>query len=140
MQIDHLQMTLRQNKSEIDALFLAHEEHEGDFSESLITLEAKGRADDVLLTQVLNQVEVAFALPGVKANRVIPMAAKSIAPSRIHVIEWQAIERDDAYDINEDDLKVISQTTYQSFHQSLELVNNAAGIFSLLTNTCSTPL
>jgi hypothetical protein len=90
--IDHLQSSLKLRKREIDALFLAEQNDDGKKRELAISLEAKGAADDILEDQLVGQVEVVLKEltdTGVIPDpMVIPMAAKTVAPSVILIIEF----------------------------------------------------
>ncbi|HEX4606497.1 MAG TPA: hypothetical protein VH724_21035 [Candidatus Angelobacter sp.] len=100
IQLDHLQMNVKLSRSEIDALFLAIEElGENIRKEVLVTCEAKGRNDDILETQVLEQVRAAFRFrlaSNVQAVGVLPMAIKAFAPSQIFVVEFESINEEQA--------------------------------------------
>ena len=95
IQLDHLQMNVKLSRSEIDALFLALEDVGEDVRrEVLVTCEAKGKNDDILETQVLEQVRAAFRFrlaSSVEAVGVLPMAIKAFAPSQIFVVEFESI-------------------------------------------------
>jgi hypothetical protein len=95
IQLDHLQMNVKLSRSEIDALFLALEDVGQDVRrEVLVTCEAKGKNDDILETQVLEQVRAAFRFrlaSSVEAVGVLPMAIKAFAPSQIFVVEFESI-------------------------------------------------
>ncbi|MBA3946871.1 MAG: hypothetical protein H0X37_20195 [Herpetosiphonaceae bacterium] len=94
VQIDHVQMSVKLAHSEIDALFLGIEDVGSKaMQEVIICCEAKGLRDDVLENQILRQAQAVFKLKGVSQNIVIPMAIKAIGRSRVHVIEFDAVER-----------------------------------------------
>jgi hypothetical protein len=99
MQIDLLQTNVKLARAEIDALYLGLEQPttgEGDEPrEVLITCEAKGRGDDILPDQVLAQVAAAFHMRGMDIDRVLPMAAKAVAPSEVHVVQFAPVNRAD---------------------------------------------
>jgi len=99
LQIDLLQTNVKLARSEIDALYLGLQQQasgEGDEpQEVLITCEAKGRGDDILSDQILAQVVAAFRMRGMHIDRVLPLAAKAIAPSKIHVVQFALVHRAD---------------------------------------------
>ncbi len=97
MQVDHLQMSVKQRKTEIDALFLVIEQDaEGRTHEIILCCEAKGRRDDILEGQALRQAKAVFKMEGVTQDTVIPIVAKAFAPSTIYIVEFAAVRREDA--------------------------------------------
>ena len=93
IQLDHLQTNIKLSGSEIDALFLGVQQGKDEqVSEAIVCCEAKGRRDDILPQQILNQVRAAYAM-GIEQNLVIPLAVKAIAPSRVWVVEFEPVER-----------------------------------------------
>lgn len=112
VQIDLLQMGIKQAGSEIDALFLAIEPaEENQFTEMLVTLEAKGRRDDILLEQIIAQVKAVFRMSGVTQDAVIPTAAKNLGGSQIHVLQFAPVLRADAASLQE--LTMESEAVYE---------------------------
>ena len=112
LQIDHLQMSVKLAKSEIDALFLAIEETaDGGTRELIVSCEAKGRRDDILEDQVLRQVAAVLGMSGVTQSMVLPIVIKALGPSEVHVIEFDAISRSDAD--AQQSLSVASEARYQ---------------------------
>lgn len=94
VQIDHLQMSVKLRRAEIDALFLAIEEVNGSRTQEVIVCcEAKGRSDDILEDQVLSQVEAVFGSKGITQDLVIPVAIKARAPSEVWVLEFETVSR-----------------------------------------------
>ena len=94
VQLDHLQMSVRLARTEIDALFLAVEEIGPDETrEVIVCCEAKGIRDDILEDQVIRQVQAVFRMAEVSQNRVLPIAVKALRPSEIYVVEFEAVER-----------------------------------------------
>jgi hypothetical protein len=93
-QIDLLQMSVKLAGTEIDALFLAHEETEdGSHEEVIITCEAKRGRDDILEDQILRQAKAPFEMEQITQNRVIPIAVKCAGRSQIFVVEFEELER-----------------------------------------------
>lgn len=95
-QVDHLQMSVKLSRSEIDALFLGLKLVDGEPRELIICCEAKGLRDDILEDQVLRQVCEVFQIRGVTQDIAIPVVVKAIGPSRVHVREFEAISRSQA--------------------------------------------
>ncbi len=112
LQVDHLQMSVKLAKSEIDALFLATEKDDsGTGNEILICCEAKGRGDDILADQIVRQVQALFDASGMDQNMIIPIAVKAVGPSQVHVIEFEAVSREDSKSVTL--LKPVSQAVYE---------------------------
>ena len=89
-------------KTEIDALFLAHEETSpGVFQEVIVTCEAKGKTDDILEDQILRQAKAPFGMKQVSQDVVIPIAVKCVNPSEIYVVEFDAVDRNSYTDLDE---------------------------------------
>jgi len=96
-QVDHLQNALKLRRTEIDALFLGIEETApGVFEEFLITCEAKRVGEDIISEQVLAQAKAVFSLDNVTQPFVVPIALKSIGPSKIHIVEYDIVTKDAA--------------------------------------------
>lgn len=112
LQVDHLQMSVKLARSEIDALFLAIEESgPGATREVIVSCEAKGRRDDILEDQVLRQVQAVFRMAGVTQDLALPIVVKTLGPSEIHVVEFEAVSRKDAEDLKS--LVVASEAVYE---------------------------
>jgi hypothetical protein len=112
VQIDHLQMSVKLARSEIDALFLAIEETgTGGTREIIVSCEAKGRRDDILEDQVMRQVQAVFGIPGITQDAVIPVVVKAIGRSRVHFVEFEAVSRASATDLQA--LAVASEAVYE---------------------------
>jgi hypothetical protein len=100
-QVDHLQNALKLRRTEIDALFLGIEETgPGEFQEFMVTCEAKRLGEDIISEQVLQQARAVFSLGNVTQPFVVPIALKSVGPSRIHIVEYAEVRREDANDID----------------------------------------
>jgi hypothetical protein len=96
VQVDHLQMSVKHRKTEIDALFLAVEMVNGETRDFMICCEAKGLQDDIIEEQVVNQVRTVFHLQGVPQDIVLPLVVKVVAPSQVLVREYNVLTRDQA--------------------------------------------
>lgn len=89
LHVSHLQMGVKQKESEIDALYLGSKNN-GD--EVIITVEAKGRKDDILETQLLKQIQAVLRMSTLKGKKcVLPMAMKIIEPSVVYVASYSEI-------------------------------------------------
>lgn len=113
VQVDHLQMSVKLVDTEIDALFLAVEQANGQEQGVLITCEAKGLRDDLLEDQIIRQVKAVFRLAAVTQDIVIPMGVKVVGSSQIYVIEFEAVSRAAASSMSS--LAIASDTVYE-FH------------------------
>lgn len=100
----HLQMGLKTHGAEIDGLFLGeldgtspNKPRTTDKRRVLVALEAKGRSDDILKSQLVDQVKALFALKTFQdeIDLIVPMAVKLIAPSRLYVAEYDFVERNE---------------------------------------------
>jgi len=112
VQVDHLQMSVKQRKTEIDALFLVIEQDAGGRThEIILCCEAKGRRDDILEDQALRQARAVFKMEGVTQDTVIPIVAKAFAPSKIYIVEFAAVKREDAEETEA--LTVASKAVYE---------------------------
>jgi hypothetical protein len=116
-QLDLLQLNVKLTGSEIDALFLAHQEldeklnGQATFEEVIVTCEAKSAKEDIVETQVVAQAKAAFEKLKITQNRVIPIAVKCIPPSTLYVIEFEALERDTYAEV--DALVVAGQSLFR---------------------------
>src|SRR6266567_2096551 len=80
----------------------------------MVTCEAKGKNDDILETQVLEQVRAAFRFrlaSSVQAVDVLPMAIKAFAPSQIFVVEFGSMSQEQAETATS--LEVASSAIYE---------------------------
>ena len=115
VQIDHLQMSVKLQEAEIDALFLATESEEsaapGNTREVIVSCEAKGLRDDVLQDQILRQVQTVFRMPGLRQDLVLPIAVKAIGRSAVRVIEFDVVARADV--AASDSLSIVSDGIYE---------------------------
>lgn len=111
-QVDHLQNALKLRRTEIDALFLGIEESTpGTTREFMITCEAKRLGEDIISEQVLAQAKAVFTLDNVNQEFVVPIALKSISASMIHVVEYEAVRREDAEEL--DALTIVNQAVFE---------------------------
>lgn len=88
--IDHLQIGVKLNKAEIDALYVGRTAGGHDI---VITVEAKGSKDDIYDRQILSQIDAVKkmkTLKGVKA--VLPMAIKIIGNSTVLIVTFKAVD------------------------------------------------
>jgi len=126
-QVDHLQNALKLRYTEIDVLFLATEEiSPTENREFIVTCEAKRLGEDIIPEQILQQIKAVFKLRNVTQDIAVPLALKSISPSRIHLVEFAEVKRTEA-----DTLKMLAMVGQAVF----ELVPPVPGIGSRGTET-----
>lgn len=111
-QLEHIQNAVKHRRTEIDALFLGIEQSgPTTHREFVVTLEAKRKNEDFNLDQIRSQPAAVFQK--MRAHHiVVPIAAKAIAPSVIHVVEFAAIERGAEEDAS---LVMVSQAVYELY-------------------------
>lgn len=111
-QLDLLQMSVKLSGTEIDALFLAHEEvKKGDYREIIVTCEAKVGKDDILEDQILRQAQAPFRMKTIDQDQVVPIAVKCVEPSVIYICEFEALNRSNYEDA--DSLKVVHESLFE---------------------------
>lgn len=121
LQLDHLQMSVKLARSEIDTLFLGIiETPKGEYVEAIVSGEAKSLHDDLLENQMIRQVQAIFSV--VTQDVVVPLGIKAIGPSQVYVVECQAVSRSEAPNLQT--LVVVSRALY-------ELVPSVPGIGGL---------
>jgi hypothetical protein len=116
-EVTHLQVAVKLGgRSEIDSLFLAVVELDGENVNALVTCEAKQGRDRILKDQIVQQVVAAHAMVarlGLSVSIVIPVAIKAVPPKGdIFIAEFEHWTKEDT-SAAEADLK------------SLELVSSA---------------
>lgn len=93
VQVDHLQNSVKLRDSEIDALFLAVIKNDNGSNQNvLITCEAKQRGEDLMLEQISRQPLAAFDSTS-GYDMVVAIGARSYAPSKIQIVEFQPVFR-----------------------------------------------
>lgn len=112
VQVDHLQISAKVGP-EIDALFLVVEDAEPceQRQDAIVSCEAKGLRDDLLEDQILEQVRAVFKIPTVTQNTVIPLGIKVVGRSELHVVEFQAVAREEAPELVS--LTMVSDAIYE---------------------------
>lgn len=113
IQVDHLQTAVKLGQNEIDAILLATEEAGAGQSprESIVCCEAKSMNEQVIEEQIIGHVASVFqSLPGTW-NTAIPICVKTIARSAIRVLEFEAVERENAAELVQ--LTLVSDAIYE---------------------------
>ena len=100
IEVSELQQNLKQSGAEIDGLFLGKvTSHQS----MLITVEAKGKTDDILQVQIAAQVTAAMKMKSIQKNLeaiagdvnefyVLPMAMKVIRDSEVYIAEFEPVK------------------------------------------------
>lgn len=100
IEVSELQQGLKQSRSEIDGLYLGKVDR---VRSMLITVEAKGRHDDILQIQVVQQVNAVMKMKSIHNNLeaiagdvndfyILPMAIKVIDESVVYVAEYEPVK------------------------------------------------
>ncbi|MGQ0760863.1 MAG: hypothetical protein ACT4OT_02415 [Acidobacteriota bacterium] len=100
IEVANLQQNIKQGRAEIDGLFLGRTSPECSV---LITVEAKGRTDDILETQVAAQVMAVMKNKNINRNLpditddperfyILPLAMKVIDESVVYIAEYQPVK------------------------------------------------
>jgi hypothetical protein len=90
--VDHLQMSVKLQPAEVDALFLGVERLPSDeLREVIISCEAKSLRDDIIEEQVRRQVITIARQRTITQSHILPLALKAIAPSEIYLVEFDLV-------------------------------------------------
>lgn len=111
LEVTHLQMGIKLRSTEIDALFLGKV---GDLKKPesvLITCEAKQAKDPLIPSQIINQVQAAFAEADVAT--VVPIGLRTVKGVGFYLTEFEAIKREDAPTL--DELTLASDALYRLY-------------------------
>ncbi|BDI29205.1 hypothetical protein CCAX7_12560 [Capsulimonas corticalis] len=111
VQVDHLMMAVKLHKTEIDAIFLAHEGPVTRPQPILVTCEVKGKRDDILEDQIISQTEAASKIINIGHKYIIPIAMKAVGLSEIYVVEFEKVHISSAATLTS--LIVSSEATYK---------------------------
>lgn len=109
--VDHLQMSVKLQPAEIDALFLAVEQISGtQRREIIITCEAKSLRDDIIEEQVRRQVKTLGRVKSINQEYILPIAIKAIKPSEIYLVEFDVVPKEEAERV--ETLVVVKEVIY----------------------------
>ncbi|WP_228408730.1 hypothetical protein [Profundibacter amoris] len=109
LEVAHLQMGIKLRSTEIDALFLGKVGDQKNPESVLITCEAKQAKDPLIQSQIINQVQAAFAEANVET--VVPIGLRTVKGVGFYLTEFEAIKRADAPIL--DELALASDALYQ---------------------------
>jgi len=94
LEIVHLQMNIKQSGAEIDSMYRALETIGDDQRRAILVCEAKGRKDDILVSQLLAQAETAFRMPTLQRyEEVTPVAIKVIGTSEVQIVDFAPVQK-----------------------------------------------
>lgn len=93
LELNHLQMSVKLRKTEIDAIFSARIKKGRDEEQAIVTCEAKQRRERILVDQIVSQVQAAFEMTD--TDMVIPMGMKATGKSEIYIAEFMPVRRND---------------------------------------------
>jgi hypothetical protein len=113
LEVADLQQNIKQGRAEIDGLFLGRTNAD---SSMLITVEAKGRTDDILESQVAAQVTAVMRNKNIKKNLpditkdpqsfyILPLAMKVIDESVVYIAEYEPVRYEPNATVEEVNLK-----------------------------------
>ena len=109
LEVSHLQMGIKLRSTEIDALFLGKVGDWKNPTSVLITCEAKQAKDRFIESQVINQVQAAFATADVET--VVPIGLRAVKGVGFYLVEFEAVKRPQADHLKE--LRVASDAIYE---------------------------
>lgn len=109
LELTHLQMGIKLRSTEIDALFLGKAGDPKSPESVLVTCEAKQAKDPLIPSQIINQVQAAFAEAEVEI--VIPIGLRTIKGVGFYLTEFEAVKRADASAL--DELNLASDAIYE---------------------------
>lgn len=111
LEVTHLQMGIKLRSTEIDALFLGKVGDPKKPESVLITCEAKQAKDPLIPSQIINQVQAAFAEADV--GTVVPIGLRTVKGVGFYLTEFEAIKREDAPTL--DELTLASDALYRLY-------------------------
>ena len=109
LELSHLQMGVKLRSTEIDALFLGKAGNEKQPKPVLVTCEAKQAKDPLIPSQIINQVQAAFAAADV--DTVVPIGLRTVKGVGFYLTEFKAVKRSDASSLEE--LSLASDAIYE---------------------------
>jgi len=109
LELTHLQMGIKLRSTEIDALFLGKAGDPKNPESVLVTCEAKQAKDPLIPSQIINQVQAAFAEAEVEI--VIPIGLRTVKGVGFYLTEFEAVKRADASTL--DELILASDAIYE---------------------------
>ena len=99
LELAHLQTGIKLRSTEIDALFLGQAGSAKEPRPVLVTCEAKQAKDPLIPSQIINQVQAAFAATD-DVETVVPIGLRAIKGVGFYVTEFEAVSKDAASSLN----------------------------------------
>jgi hypothetical protein len=87
-------MGIKLRSTEIDALFLGKAGTEKNPKSVLVTCEAKQAKDPLIPSQIIKQVQAAFA--AAKVETVVPIGLRAVKGVGFYLTEFEAVKRQEA--------------------------------------------
>lgn len=109
LELTHLQMGIKLRSTEIDALFLGKVGDPKKPDSVLVTCEAKQAKDPLIPSQIINQVQAAFA--EAEVDTVVPIGLRTVKGVGFYLTEFEAVKRADAHAL--DELTLASDAIYE---------------------------
>lgn len=109
LELTHLQMGIKLRSTEIDALFLGKAGDPKNPDSVLVTCEAKQAKDPLIPSQIINQVQAAFA--EAEVDTVVPIGLRTVKGLGFYLTEFEAVKRADAQAL--DELTLASDAIYE---------------------------
>ncbi len=109
LELTHLQMGIKLRSTEIDALFLGKAGDPKKPDSVLVTCEAKQAKDPLIPSQIINQVQAAFA--EAEVDTVVPIGLRTVKGVGFYLTEFEAVKRADAHAL--DELTLASDAIYE---------------------------
>lgn len=110
---------MKQKDAEIDALYLAHvgdTQEIGYLRRLVVSCEVKGFDDDILKTQIAQQLKALAANPKLRIDGLLPLAVKVIrAKDRcmLHVVEFEEVSPSNVDTVEFDTLVIATEQAYE---------------------------
>jgi hypothetical protein len=120
-EVDHLQISVKQRDSEIDALFLAQvgdPNESAQFEQFMVCCEVKGFNDDILKTQIVQQLKAVASNRKLIIDGLLPLAVKTIRAKErclVHVVEFKRVAPCDVQSLQFETLEVATQQVYDIY-------------------------
>jgi hypothetical protein len=118
LEINHLQIGVKLGNSEIDSLFLATIEVDGQKKYALVTCEAKQSGQSIIEHQIIGQIVAArkSTKRNMDISLIVPMAVKAIEPNGlVYIVEFKAWTPDEAEKAEHElgQLEMVAESLYR---------------------------
>ena len=118
-QVEHLQISVKQKDAETDSLYLAHvgdTQEIGYLRRLVVSCEVKGFDDDILKTQIAQQIKALAANRKLRIDGLLPLAVKVIRAKErciLHVVEFAEVPAADVDAVEFDTLAIATEQAYE---------------------------